>query len=212
MKQWEIVVQSEKEAMSLPMFLNTYVRNLEETVKSNTNAVQQVQNPQFITGDSGVFSYCLIYDENLLDTVKWKFEKMAVGNLVYTDRNFTFTHIPIDLRDSIFISPANVSKWFPEYQITNNIDPYPLCLFQVKCNAYIFVAFDARHKPPNWFDMTKWSLFGAKINTSENLPYEVYIREVTPQEIIHLGSICVEKGNIGMYIITGISTKQVILY
>jgi hypothetical protein len=88
----------------------------------------------------------------------YRLVKRAVGDSVYSDRPYVFTHIPSNFSDWFWILTANDHKSLKNPDFLSFYAAYPLT---------IVLAFDARIKTlPNWIN--EWQLTGQIIKTTDN--------------------------------------------
>jgi hypothetical protein len=81
-----------------------------------------------------------------------------VGNVQFSDRNYTFTVIPATLLGSPWIKTANASRVY----VGN-----PLVSFTINRQATVYVALDARLTSPSWLDST-WTKTILSLKDSQN--------------------------------------------
>jgi len=89
---------------------------------------------------------------------------LTTGQLVYTDRTFTFTTLNALVAGAAYLRTANGDK-------AGNVDPW--LTFMISAAATVYVAYDTRRPLPAW--LLAWTDTGQSIVTSDT-PRRVYSR------------------------------------
>ena len=90
---------------------------------------------------------------------------LVPGDVVYTDRSYTYSTLPSMIAGSTYIQTANDDK---------NANQASFLSFSVNQNVTVFVAYDSRASSlPNW--LTSWTATGEILGTSD-VPLSLYSR------------------------------------
>lgn len=123
----------------------------------------------------------LIKELNVLDIAKYKLwsieNNLQIGDVIYGDRNNTFTEIPDALKGAEWIKLACDSKSFTT-EVAN---------FTAGKAISVFVGLDTRvSPPPEW--LNDWTNTGATMSASNDVIYHIYQKDFSEGSIVSLGS------------------------
>ena len=105
---------------------------------------------------------------NVNDGQPWQVQDdLQEGDLMYTDREFTFSFIPESLKGSKWIQTSNNSK---------SSNDFPLAVFYVSKDADVYVAVDNRAPVPSWLaDSSYWEDTGQELyNDDSSEGFSIY--------------------------------------
>ena len=105
---------------------------------------------------------------------------IQLGDVRYTDRDFTFTSVPSELAGSDWIKTANNS--------TDNTTVSPIAEFTVNADADVYVAWDDRASLPSW--LAGWIHTGLDITDSDtgSGDFSVYKKSYAAGSLVTLES------------------------
>jgi hypothetical protein len=103
-------------------------------------------------------------------------QNLQVGDTQYSDRSFTFTSVPSNVRGAEWIQTANDSKSSTSSTIAT---------FTVTQNATVYVAFDDRASTPSW--LSGWSDSGMNLVNSEPVTFSLRSKSYTAGQQVSLG-------------------------
>ena len=101
----------------------------------------------------------LITDITVANGKTYELDNLNTGSMVYIDRKYTFTEVPLDLEGAEFIRTANNDK---------NNTAADFLTFTLAADATVSVLFDARATIlPAWLSDGTWTLTNEQVDTSD---------------------------------------------